>query len=91
VCEIPVPGQADLKGNVSEDQSANTSPVAVYRRVLEKMGVPSAEVENVKEQLIADFEHTSLPYLQSSSFPEKLAALTKSPVKIRSVPYGSKF
>ena len=43
-----------------------------YRRYVEKMGVPSEEVEPVLHELISNFEKHSLPYFNSPRFLQKL-------------------
>jgi len=68
-CEIPLP----VKPGPSEGDE-----VAVYSRLLEKMAVPSADVENVRQALLAEFRHNSLPYLVTPDFPAKLFARTAS-------------
>jgi len=45
---------------------------AVYIRVLEKMAVPSALVEDVKIALVEDFRNNSLPYLSNPDFSLKV-------------------
>lgn len=51
----------------------------VYRRTIEKMGVPTAEVDTVLGRLIASFVANSLPYLASTTFAPRfiLAELAK--------------
>lgn len=44
-----------------------------YTRTLEKMGVPSIEIDMVINDLLKDFKVNSLPYLSSPDFPRKLA------------------
>lgn len=44
-----------------------------FRRIVEKMGVPSAEVEAARETLVQDFLDNSLKYLSAADFPAKLA------------------
>ena len=51
----------------------STDLVPEFHRVVEKMGVPSAEVEVVRESLFRDFLNNSLKYLSAADFPEKLA------------------
>jgi hypothetical protein len=48
--------------------------VAVYRRLLEKMAVPSQEVATVRAALIAQFTTNSLQYITAADFPAKLVA-----------------
>ena len=45
---------------------------AVYIRVLERMAVPSASVEEVRIALIEDFRKHSLPYLSNPDFSLKM-------------------
>ncbi len=45
-----------------------------FRKVVEKMGVPTCDVEAVKESLVENFLAHSLAYLSAPDFPEKLAA-----------------
>jgi hypothetical protein len=45
---------------------------AVYIRVLERMAVPSASVEEVRIALIEDFRKNSLPYLSNPDFSLKM-------------------
>lgn len=42
-----------------------------YRRTVEKMGVPFAEIDAVREEMISCFASTALPYIASESFPRK--------------------
>jgi len=43
-----------------------------YNRTLEKMGVPSADVESTKNSLLKDFHQNALPYISSEEFPKKM-------------------
>jgi len=43
-----------------------------YTRILEKMAVPSEDVECVKKSLLNDFDRNSLPYISSAGFPKKM-------------------
>jgi hypothetical protein len=47
-----------------------------FRRVVERMGVPSAAVDATRESLVQDFLSTSRAYLNAPDFPAKLAAAT---------------
>jgi len=73
-CEIPLP----LKPEISGGGECQAPDVAVYSRLLERMAVPSADVENVRQALLAEFSCNSLPYLAASDFPAKFAARTVS-------------
>ena len=46
--------------------------IVTYRRIVEQMGVPSTEIERVREKLIQNFIDHSLPYFTADDFPEKL-------------------
>jgi hypothetical protein len=50
-----------------------------YRRTVEKMGVPFVEIEKAREEMIASFVATALPYFGTTNFPRKfvLSELTK--------------
>lgn len=41
---------------------------AEFSRTLEKMAVPEAEIDTVREQLLASFDANVLPYLQRNDF-----------------------
>lgn len=43
-----------------------------YRRTLEKMGVRAEDLEAAREELVASFRETVLPYLSRPDFGEKL-------------------
>jgi len=43
-----------------------------YSRIIEKMGVPSDEIESVTKSLLSEFDRNSLPYIASADFPKKL-------------------
>lgn len=49
-------------------------------RKIQQMGVPSASVNQVKDELIGNFKQNSLPYFTSSNFPTKaiLSQIRKS-------------
>lgn len=69
-CEIPMP----MKPENSVGENCKPPDVALYSRFLERMAVPSAEVEDVRLALIAEFRRNSLPYLAIPDFPAKLIA-----------------
>lgn len=75
--------RADARACSCGGETANTSPVqgAEYRRIVEKMGVPSAEVETARESLVRDFLNNSLAYLSSPDFPAKLAGAVSRQLK----------
>lgn len=70
-CEVEV-AQVATAGILKDvDASSVAGKTLVYRRTLEKMGVPSAEVDAVREHLVASFARNSLPYLASPGFAER--------------------
>lgn len=42
-----------------------------YQRTVEKMGVPFAEIDAAREEMLACFTSTALPYIASEIFPRK--------------------
>jgi hypothetical protein len=72
VCNVPV---ISAYFQTEEEYSLARSLLGdevVYRRSVEQMGVPSTEIERVRERLMADFEKHSLPYFSAATFPRKL-------------------
>jgi len=51
-----------------------------YQRTVEKMGVPFAEIAAAREEMLACYISTALPYIASEAFPRKfvLSELQKS-------------
>jgi len=72
-CEFELPGcqKATPVSLVSEETLLTP---AVYIRMLERMAVPSAAVEDAKSALIEDFRKNTLPYLSSPDFPLKMTS-----------------
>jgi len=71
---------ADLSVAEREAATNQLGPTATYTKVLEKMGVGSADICSSRNDLLANFTHNSLPYLSEQSFPTKLvrSALQRS-------------
>jgi hypothetical protein len=70
----------EIRGVLSTRDSLKSAP---YLRTLEKMAVPSAEINSAIQLLLAEFKKTSLVYLDSPDFVQKLVAASltrKSPV-----------
>lgn len=65
----------------NQASSVTTVPETVFRRVVEKMGVPSREVAGARDSLIENFLDHSLAYLSAADFPAKLAASACQPQK----------
>lgn len=78
-CEVPVKDEyfesVALQAEVREAFGGSVC----YRRTLEKMGVPYAEIERAREDLINSFTATSVPYFGSNGFPRRfiLSELTR--------------
>jgi hypothetical protein len=72
-CEIEI---AHLTANdvLSADElSVLGAEKLFYRRTLEKMGVPSGEVDAVRLHLVDNFVRHSLPYFSTPFFAERFA------------------
>lgn len=69
---------------------AIAGPGAELRRVVERMGVPSAAVEAARESLVNDFLSTSLTYMNAPDFPAKLASITLKQAKKVTPRYAEK-
>jgi hypothetical protein len=70
-CELELPESYDtLSDSLSRSETLRNP--AVYIRVLERMAVPSASVEEVKIALVEDFRSNSLPYLSNPDFSLKM-------------------
>lgn len=72
VCETPVLAEYFDNDELFSEARDLLGESAVYRRLLEKMGVPYAEIEAARESLIQGFECTALRYFSADGFPRKL-------------------
>lgn len=71
-CEVPIfPEYFDTISAYNAVKS-HWGETIVHLRKVQQMGVSSAQVSQVKERLIVNFEQNSLPYLIPSTMPEKL-------------------
>ncbi len=72
VCEVPL--KEEYFANLAEFEEALTllGETALFRRDVNLMGIPTADVEKSLEKVMDDFAHHSLSYLSSPSFPRKL-------------------
>lgn len=73
-CSVALSETVDTAQVDTEEVRKLLGDAVVYRRFLEKMGVPTGEVEIVQKQLVADFFANSLAYIESTAFPKKLVA-----------------
>ena len=64
------------------DALTGAKPVE-FRRLVERMGVPSADIQGTRQLLVQDFLNNSLAYLSAADFPAKLArSVSRQPKKI---------
>jgi hypothetical protein len=70
-CEISV-NEALIEGlgELSEARRMLGDSV-IYRRTVEKMGVPFVEIESAREDIITSFVASAVPYLSHKEFPRK--------------------
>jgi hypothetical protein len=59
----------------------------VFERMLEKMGVFEEDLDATRDQLVATFKETGLPYLASADFPKRLKAKREAE-RPRTLTYG---
>lgn len=65
--ELSLPEQYELPVGLAKDNAS-------LKRTLEKMGVSTAAVAEMKNKMIDTFLETSRSYLEKESFPQQLAA-----------------
>lgn len=70
-CEMPVSSAHFDDAAEGEAAPRLLGEIAVYRRFVEQMGVPTADVQSTVEQLIGNFTVHSLPYLSSPDFASR--------------------
>lgn len=89
ICEAAV--SSDYFGERAEFEEAMRllGPKAVYRKELEQMGVPSTEIERVRERLIENFREHSLPYFERENFPSKLVLGEFEKLRKKQGPFGA--
>lgn len=63
-------------------KSSRTDSTASYRKVLEKMAVPSSELENVRQALLSEFTNHAIKYMNSPEFPDKFISAASSKRKV---------
>lgn len=68
--EIPL---ADHAGKPRVADAASPAVVS-YSRLLQRMAVPSAQLEDVRQSLLEEFKRHTLPYLLKPGFSARLAA-----------------
>lgn len=71
-CKAPLREAYFAEWHSFEEARRLLGEVVTYRRIVEQMGVPSTEIERVREKLVQNFIDHSLPYFTADDFPEKL-------------------
>ncbi len=71
VCDVPLLPDYFENERLHAEAREVVGGEVTYRRITEKMGVPSTEIERVLAHLIAQFESNSLPYFSAEKFPRK--------------------
>lgn len=70
-CEIPLScDYFDVQSDF-EEACIRFGESVLYRRAVERMGIPSTAIEMVTEQLIENFVSHSLPYFAAPGFPRR--------------------
>lgn len=72
-CEIEIGHLTANEGLSADELSALGGEKLFYRRTLDKMGVPSGEVDAVRSHLVDNFVRHSLPYFSTPFFAERFA------------------
>lgn len=88
VCNVPITRECFAEEDEFREAQALLGENVAYRRNVEQMGVPSTEIERVRNRLVADFEKHSLPYFAAPAFPRKLVGteLKKMKKKMNRLP-----
>jgi hypothetical protein len=68
-CKIPLTDECLGDLQISPDIRRLLGDEVVYARIMEKMGIQSAQVDEERNKLISDFESNSMPYIASERFP----------------------
>jgi hypothetical protein len=70
-CEVAVNEDFFEKPEEFADARRLLGETVRYRRTVEKMGVPFAEIEAAREDMISCYIATAIPYLSHENFPRK--------------------
>jgi hypothetical protein len=71
-CDVPVREEYFAGTEVGAAARSALGAVAVYRRTMERMGVPTGEVRGAVDELIALFTEHTLTYISGPGFPRRL-------------------
>ena len=72
VCTVPVVSALFATEAEYHDVLAILGPAAEYRKTIGRMGVPTAQVEAVRSDLLRSFLANAGAYLHAPDFPKKL-------------------
>ncbi len=81
--EVPIIPEYFDNLTVYDEARSLWGDTVVHQRKIQQMGVSSAQVSQVKERLIINFEQHSLPYFISSTMPKKLVLSEMGKIKKR--------
>ncbi|GAM11558.1 hypothetical protein OR1_03874 [Geobacter sp. OR-1] len=81
VCEVGVIPEHCSAGLNYEETVMLLGPTALFKKRLDRMGVPQEEIESMKTQLIDQFWEFSRGYLSDSTFPCRL--ISAEAIKLR--------
>jgi len=81
VCDVPISSESVTTEDQLREARALLGEKVVYRRRVEQMGVPSTEIERVRNRLVEDFACHSLPYFADPGFPRKLVTAELNKIK----------
>jgi hypothetical protein len=68
--DVPVSAAAFDDSPGYHDAVKRLGPSVSFSRTLEKMAVPDSEIDAVRQQLLASFDSTMLPYLMRNDFAD---------------------
>ncbi len=80
-CQIPLRKEYFENAEAFDEARVLLGEVVLFKRTLERMGTPAAEVGRAIAGLMANFEAHALAYFASPSFPTKLVMSQLSKTK----------
>jgi hypothetical protein len=72
VSEVPLVAEYFQNGTDFSEAIKLLGEKVVYRRTIERMGVPYMEIGEAQQRLLQNFETNSLPYFELADFPQKI-------------------
>lgn len=84
-CTVPVLSELFEQQSQFDEARSLVGETVLYKRLEERMGVPSADISMAQERLITNFIEHSLPYVSSDQFPRKivLSELKNKKIKVK--------